>query len=205
MNYVGLFEGISGFGLAFKRAGARIMAVCERSSNRYSDNNRRRFNCSQFFGCYYSAMCKPVTVRAKNDSIFKSVLASVALENYVMSIAGRLLPAASHTNIRIHSPHCHVPRAFVGVFDAFADDIRLALIPRHFGTASVKRLYRCANLSLAFVLVLVAANVFPGSPTRICAVSFITAAASAIYDFHIPHLLENIITQFSRNSGTILP
>jgi len=29
MNYVGLFEGISGFGLAFKRAGAKIKAVCE--------------------------------------------------------------------------------------------------------------------------------------------------------------------------------
>lgn len=29
MNYVGLFEGISGFGSAFKRAGARIQAVCE--------------------------------------------------------------------------------------------------------------------------------------------------------------------------------
>lgn len=29
MNYVGLFEGISGFGLAFKRAGANILAVCE--------------------------------------------------------------------------------------------------------------------------------------------------------------------------------
>lgn len=29
MNYVGLFEGISGFGLAFKRAGATIQAVCE--------------------------------------------------------------------------------------------------------------------------------------------------------------------------------
>ena len=29
MNYVGLFEGISGFGLAFKRAGATIKAVCE--------------------------------------------------------------------------------------------------------------------------------------------------------------------------------
>lgn len=28
-NYVGLFEGISGFGLAFKRAGANILAVCE--------------------------------------------------------------------------------------------------------------------------------------------------------------------------------
>jgi DNA (cytosine-5)-methyltransferase 1 len=29
MSYVGLFEGISGFGLAFKRAGATIRAVCE--------------------------------------------------------------------------------------------------------------------------------------------------------------------------------
>lgn len=29
MNYVGLFEGISGFGLAFKRAGANILAFCE--------------------------------------------------------------------------------------------------------------------------------------------------------------------------------
>ncbi len=29
MNYVGLFEGISGFGLAFKRAGANILTVCE--------------------------------------------------------------------------------------------------------------------------------------------------------------------------------
>lgn len=29
MNYVGLFEGISGFGLAFKRAGANILAICE--------------------------------------------------------------------------------------------------------------------------------------------------------------------------------
>lgn len=29
MNYYGLFEGISGFGLAFKRAGATIKAVCE--------------------------------------------------------------------------------------------------------------------------------------------------------------------------------
>lgn len=29
MNYVGLFEGISGFGLAFKRAGASVLAVCE--------------------------------------------------------------------------------------------------------------------------------------------------------------------------------
>lgn len=28
-NYVGLFEGISGFGLAFKRAGAAIRAICE--------------------------------------------------------------------------------------------------------------------------------------------------------------------------------
>lgn len=29
MNYYGLFEGISGLGLAFKRAGATIQAVCE--------------------------------------------------------------------------------------------------------------------------------------------------------------------------------
>lgn len=29
MNYVGLFEGISGFGMAFKRAGANVLAVCE--------------------------------------------------------------------------------------------------------------------------------------------------------------------------------
>lgn len=29
MNYAGLFEGISGFGLAFKRAGANVLAVCE--------------------------------------------------------------------------------------------------------------------------------------------------------------------------------
>lgn len=29
MNYVGLFEGISGFGLAFKRAGASIRTICE--------------------------------------------------------------------------------------------------------------------------------------------------------------------------------
>jgi DNA (cytosine-5)-methyltransferase 1 len=29
VNYYGLFEGISGLGLAFKRAGATIQAVCE--------------------------------------------------------------------------------------------------------------------------------------------------------------------------------
>lgn len=33
MNYIGLFEGISGFGLAFKRAGATILAVCEINSD----------------------------------------------------------------------------------------------------------------------------------------------------------------------------
>jgi len=85
---------------------------------------------AEFIRGQYANVCYAMAVGTQNNPILDGIASALAFGDDVMGITARLLPAASHTDIRIEAAHGSIPATFIGIFFLAGMDVGFAFVPR---------------------------------------------------------------------------
>lgn len=150
----------------------------------------------QFLRRYFAFMGKSVTVRTKNDAVFKCVLSALALGHDVMRITRRFSPTAAHTCVGEQAPHRFVPSALMGVNQFAFVNVSFSFIPR-LPRTSRHVIPSCLALCICWMAVLMTLNVQTFTPLAVKTQAHCPAAASTRNEFH---LVNSVVSRYRNYS-----
>ena len=176
------------------------------------DNRSRyfyaRFDGNEFFCREQAGICKPMAVRAKDNTIGKRELAAICFRNDMMCITTGSVPPASHTGVGIESPHGLIPCSPISVHLADTKHVGFSFVPG----AYLKRLSDisagCRSLRLRSPPVVMPRNVSPMTTTTIDFRNKRSASAPARYVFHSrPHhwLIRSVYNKQLTMANSVVP